>query len=112
MRLHNLEAHFVARTDKGHRWVGAMAEAQGLWFLCPKCFITNGGKIGTHGVLCWFVGHVPDDLHPGPGRWTPAGSGLEDLSFVPGKPPRSHSVLLTSGCAWHGYIQDGAAVEA
>jgi hypothetical protein len=88
--------------------VDALEDADGLWFLCPKCFADNGGPIGTHAVLCWFVGRVPDDLDPKPGRWTPRGTGLTDLTFVP-SPGRSHSVLLTGGCGWHGFVSDGNA---
>lgn len=88
--------------------VDALAEADGVWFLCPKCFAANNGPIGTHAVICWFVGKVADDVDPKPGRWTPTGTGLDDLTFVPST-GRSHSVLLTGGCAWHGYVTQGCA---
>ena len=88
--------------------VDTLAEADGVWFLCPKCFADNGGTIGTHAVICWFVGRVSDDVDPKPGRWTPTGTGLGDLTFVP-SPGRSHSVLLTGGCRWHGFLADGVA---
>lgn len=83
-------------------------QADGVWFLCPKCYSENGGVVGTHAVLCWFVGRVPDDVDPKPGRWTPAGTGLSDLTFVP-SPGRSPSVLLTAGCGWHGFVTNGDA---
>ncbi len=93
----------------GTQEVGQLAEADGLEFLCPKCYVANGGEVGTHRVICWFVCKVPDDVRPGPGRWTPQGTGLNDLSFVPSE-GRSHSVLLTGGgCAWHGFVTDGKA---
>ena len=88
--------------------IDALAEADGVWFLCPKCFAANGGPVGTHAVICWFVGRVPDDVDPKPGRWTPTGTGLSDLTFVPSA-GRSHSVLLTAGCAWHGFLVKGEA---
>ena len=88
--------------------VDKLEEADGVWFLCPKCFAGNGGRIGTHAVLCWFVGRVPDDVDPKPGRWTPKGTGLSDLTFVPSA-GRSQSVLLTGGCGWHGFVIDGDA---
>jgi hypothetical protein len=88
--------------------VDLLAEADGVWFLCPKCYADNGGRIGTHVVICWFVGKVSDDVEPKPGRWTPAGTGLHDLTFVP-SPGRSQSVLLTSGCHWHGHVVNGDA---
>jgi hypothetical protein len=84
----------------------AMAAADGLIFLCPKCFAEHGGPVGTHVVICWFTGRVPDDLDPRPGRWNPQGTGLDDLTFVG---PGAVSVLLTSGCGWHGLVQNGAA---
>jgi hypothetical protein len=87
--------------------VGTLAEADGVSFLCPKCFASNGGPVGTHTVVCWFEDKVPDDAHPGPGRWNPVGTSLDDLTFVPGK--KSQSVLLTSGCAWHGFVTNGDA---
>jgi hypothetical protein len=91
-----------------HIDVATLAEADGLSFLCPKCFAENRGPVGTHTVICWFEGKVPDDAVPGPGRWNPVGTGLDDLSFVPGK--RSPSVLLTGdGCAWHGFVTAGDA---
>lgn len=109
--LRELEAEFVKLDSidpKVYGRVLSLAEADGLLFMCPKCFTENKGKVGTHWVLCWFVGKVPDDLDPKPGRWTPAGTSLDDLSFVPGS-GRSHSVLLQSGCAWHGFLTNGRA---
>lgn len=86
-----------------------VAQADGVMFLCPKCYRANSGPVGTHRVLCWFVGKVPDSLDPKPGRWTPRGTGLDDLTFVPGNPPRAVSILLTAGCGWHGFVRQGSA---
>lgn len=88
--------------------VDTLAEADGVMFLCPKCFAENSGPIGTHSVICWFVGKVADDVDPKPGRWTPIGTGLHDLTFVPSA-GRSHSVLLMGDCAWHGFVANGDA---
>jgi len=88
--------------------VDALEQADGVWFLCPKCMHTNGGAVGTHTVICWFVGKVPDEVDPKPGRWTPTGTGLDDLTFVPSA-GRTQSVLLTAGCAWHGFVVNGDA---
>lgn len=109
--LRELEANLVKLTSPNGsmRYVETLAEADGLMFLCPKCFAENKGSVGTHSVLCWFVGRVPDTLDPKPGRWTPQGTGLDDLTFVPGAPPRAVSVKLTSGCMWHGFVKQGAA---
>lgn len=88
--------------------VDRLEEADGVWFLCPLCFAANHGVEGTHGVLCWFVGRVPDDVDPKPGRWTPEGTSLDDLTFVPSE-GRTQSVALLSGCAWHGLVVGGDA---
>lgn len=90
-----------------HVHVDLLAEAHGLQFLCPKCFVTNGGDVGTHSVICWFEGKVPDDVAPKPGRWNPVGTGIDDISFVPGQ--KSNSVLLLGGCDWHGFVTNGDA---
>jgi hypothetical protein len=89
--------------------VETLAEADGIWFRCPKCQHAQKGVAGVHHVLCWFEGRVADDVTPGPGRWTPAGSGLVDLTFVPTEARRATSVLLTGGCRWHGHIVGGHA---
>src|SRR5205823_3280847 len=109
------------------------AEADGVQFQCPLCAerLANARKAtgntepgtagevgeeggrrfvrGAHYVICWFRGKVPDDLNPKPGRWTPSGTGLDDLTFVPGTPALAVSVLLTSGCGWHSFVRDGEA---
>lgn len=108
MTLRELEAKFLHNVEPN----GAcdmrddMVGAAGVMFLCPKCFAANGGNVGTHSVICWFVGKVPDDLNPKPGRWHPSGTGLDDLTFVG---PGAASVLLTSGCGWHGFVANGSA---
>lgn len=92
--------------DHNHRHVRKLAAADGIFFLCPACFKKNGGVIGTHGIICWFVGHVPSSATPLPGRWIPSGTGLKDLSFVG---PQAASVLLEGGCNWHGFVTNGNA---
>lgn len=110
-RLTELEAKFIRREVLDGivylPFVETLVEADGIEFLCPKCFAENSGPIGTHGVICWFEGKVPDDAEPKPGRWNPVGSSLATLSFVPGK--KSNSVLLLGGCAWHGFVTNGNA---
>lgn len=110
-KLTELEGTFLKRhDDRSHSMVGDRLEgADGVQFLCPLCWKANGGPVGTHVVICWFVGRVPDSETPGPGRWTPSGKGLADLTFVPGNPPRSVSVALLSGCRWHGHVRGGIA---
>lgn len=90
-----------------------LAEAQGVMFLCPKCFQTNGGKAGTHRVVCWSRSRgVPEHVAPSPGRWNLDGTDMHDLTLngdQPGDKPRdgARSVLLTSGCEWHGFVTNG-----
>ncbi len=85
-----------------NHYVDDAASAQGIIFLCPKCFAANGGPVGTHGVLCWFKDRgVPDEAVPGPARWIATGVGYADLTLAP-------SILLTgAGCAWHGFVTNG-----
>lgn len=109
LSLRELDAHFIRLNAQGFRRVDSLEEAHGLLFLCPKCFLANKGPVGTHTVLCFFRGRgVPDDEKPGPGRWNPAGTGLDDLSFVG---PEQCSVDLrgSAGCRWHGNVLNGRA---
>lgn len=111
MRLSELEPEFLRHEIRdGHTWhlhVPTIGEAEGVMFLCPKCFVANGGPVGTHRVLCWSP-IVPLEIAPGPGRWNLVGTGFEDLSLVAG----SSSVLLTSGCMWHGFVTKGEVTNA
>ena len=81
----------------------ALADCDGIMFLCPKCFAENGGPRGTHVVICWRP-RVPPDVDPKPGRWEIVGSSFDDLSLVAG----SSSVLLRGGCNAHFFIEKGA----
>lgn len=107
--LAELDAQLLKRIDARHRrHVEELSSADGVMFLCPKCFKANGGPIGTHMVMCWFIGRVPDDEVPGPGRWSPSqeSTGLDNLTLVAG----SSSIHLTGpGCGWHGYVRGGRA---
>lgn len=91
--------------------VKTIDEAQGVRFLCPKCFEKNNGRKGTHSVVCWSRSRgVPDHAIPGPGRWLLVGTGLEDLTLD--GDGSSRSVLLIGGCAWHGFITNGEVTTA
>ena len=105
LRLATLEAEFVRYGKSGGMAMAdGFADAQGLWFLCPKCFTGNNGPVGTHGVLVWFEGRgVPPEATPGPGRWLITGTSLETLVLT----PSIH--LKGEGCGWHGFITDGRA---
>lgn len=126
MRLRDLDARFVRLTKTGqtdfdeNEHLLDLHEAHGVMFQCPKC--AAGGTVreeldpwygvrrsvpGSHYVLCWFAGRgVPDDIDPKPGRWNPSGTGIDDLTFVG---PGAASVLLTTGCGWHGFVKNGDA---
>jgi hypothetical protein len=109
LRLRNLDPQFLAiESPTSHRYVNTLAEAHGIFFLCPLCFEKNGDPVGTHGVICWFCG-VADTISPKPGRWQPSGTGIDDLTLN-GCPGKTRSVqLLGGGCQWHGYVTDGDA---
>jgi hypothetical protein len=112
MRLTTLEPYFLRYEPRDgaiyHRMVESIVEAQGVMFLCPKCFETNKGNIGTHSVLCWSrSAGVPDSASPGPGRWKLVGSSLLDLTLDADPPNTARSVLLTKGCGWHGFVTNG-----
>ena len=107
MKLLDLKPQFVRHLMRdGQRLMGyveSIDEADGVRFLCPACFATNGGPVGTHSVVCWRRGRVPEELAPGPGRWEITGTGLENLTLSP-------SVDISAGgrgCGWHGWIRDG-----
>lgn len=112
MRLTELEPQFL-RYDKREDGifrcpVQRIEDAQGVEFLCPKCFAANGGNIGTHAVICWSRSRgVPDDAEPGPGRWALHGTGFADLTLNADPPSTARSVQLNGGCAWHGHVTDG-----
>ena len=106
MRLEDLEPQFLRwKSPSAFQHVDSIEEADGIFFLCPKCFVANGGMIGTHGVMCWRP-HVPQDTSPKPGRWEFSGTGYADLTLVAG----SSSVLLTSGCRAHFFVRAGEIV--
>ena len=105
MNLSTLEAVFMRIKVPGQLYdrVDDLSQAQGIRFLCPLCFAANNGPVGTHSVLCWFRGRgVPDTEEPLPGRWEVSGTGLSDLTLSP-------SVLITTGCRWHGWVRNGDA---
>lgn len=97
---------FVHDQPKDHEeWhhVDAIADADGVQFLCPVCFTKNGGPVGTHSVICWRP-RVPSDVCPKPGRWELVGTGYADLSLVAG----SSSVLLQDApCKAHFFVTNG-----
>ena len=114
MKLTDLDAKFLRYEPRdGQIFMSEVAtidEAQGIKFLCPKCFVTNGGPLGTHSVICWSRSRgVPDDAGPKPGRWRMEGTGLIDLTLQADPPNTGRSVQLNGGCAWHGHVTNGDA---
>lgn len=104
MKLTELDATFVKLTDpRGDFQEGiSFDEAHGVMFDCPKC--------RSHSVVCWSRSRgVPDDVHPGPGRWMMVGTGLDDLTLNADPPGTARSVQLNGGCAWHGHVTNGDA---
>jgi hypothetical protein len=90
-------------------FVDALAEAQGITFICPKCFANAGhSNAGVHLCEVTFGGRgVPDVMGThnkagAPTRWQVSGRSYSDLTTSP-------SILLEGeGCGWHGFITDGA----
>lgn len=108
MKLTELDPQFLRRdSDDSFAYVQSINEANGIKFLCPKCYASNGGAPGTHGVICWNPS-VPQTTRPTPGRWKLVGTGYHDLSLE----ASSSSVSLTSGCKWHGFVKKGEVTDA
>lgn len=78
-----------------------LAHADGVIFMCPRCFVKNEGVIGTERVCVWFSGRaaVPAEALPGPGRWNATGTSFDDLTLTP-------SVNVDHE-HWHGFITNG-----
>lgn len=108
MKLIELEPVWLMCKEHGwHESVAlTAAQADGIRFLCPKCYRAGGGVVGVHSIVCWFVDRVPADALPGPGRWRAAGGDFTDLTLAP-------SIHLTSeGCGWHGFVAHGEVIDA
>lgn len=77
--------------------VATLAEADGIYFLCPKCFPTD-----RHQVRVGFAGKaVPGSYGYNkkgePVLWQMSGTGIDDLVLTP-------SIQLEGGCNWHGFV--------
>lgn len=130
MKLRDLEAHFSKYTvtdvdpttfvrgvlhpdgkERTYRWVETLAEADGIWFKCPKCFPTrmerttsNCPEGYTHWIMigfrdrcppnCYTVGSSGEDT-----RWQvePSSTGMDDLVLTP-------SIQHGGECRWHGFV--------
>lgn len=109
MRLTELEPEFIkrGRNEENQETYSpvSIGEADGLFFLCPKCFSINKGNVGTHAMICWKP-HVPQDVSPSPGRWNLVGTGYHDLTLVAGR----SSVKVEAGCRAHFHITNGEVI--
>lgn len=77
--------------------VATLAEADGIWFVCPKCAATD-----RHEVRIGFSGKaVPGSYGYNkkgePVLWAMSGNGIDDLVLTP-------SIQLEGGCNWHGFV--------
>lgn len=94
MRLTELHPRLVHHTEIGWQEVDSFDEADGVIFDCPAC-------AGDHPILVWSSKAPPGLAADMDGkRWTMTGTGLHDLTLSP-------SVLLLSGCRWHGVVTSG-----
>ena len=81
--------------------VQTIAEAQSIWFLCPKC--VDGSH---HMIECTIAGRGVDDAVGShnkagkPTRWSISGTDFSNLSLSP-------SILIEDGCNWHGFVTNG-----
>ncbi len=107
MKLIELEPHFI-KIINSNSWTtdSSPQDADGIQFLCPKCFSDNKGPMGTHMIICWKP-HVPQTFYPVPGRWNIVGNSYDNLSLVAG----SSSVLLTGGCKAHFFVRNGEIIN-
>lgn len=107
MRLAELEPQWLRweppNTDTWRR-LDVREGANGIIFVCPKCFEANGHKRpGVHSIICWDPS-VPQTVFPNPGRWELVGDNFDVLTLRAG----SSSILLTGpGCQAHFFIRDG-----
>lgn len=115
MKLTDLDAEFLRyeRHADGHVYlphVDSIDIAHGVEFLCPKCFVELGGKIGCHAIICWSRSRgTPDTAAPGPGRWRMVGTGLHDLTLDAEIDGGARSVAVTGGCEAHFHVTNGRA---
>lgn len=106
MRLVDLKPSFLIHVDELlYKRTDNFFEADGLTFLCPKCFIKNNGEIGTHSMICWTP-KISQTTSPNPGRWNFEGTSYEDLSLIAG----SSSIAITGGCQAHFFIKKGEVI--
>lgn len=97
MRLSALDVRFLSLS--GAKLTAKPVEGY-ISLLCPKCFIANTGKEGTHRINLPFSSN--------PNHWHATGKSIEDFSFVPLVVNERISVAVVGGCEAHFNIVDGA----
>jgi len=100
MTLVSLEPMFIkVYRDGAFTGVQRMEQADGLTFLCPKCF----GTYQMHWIRIWRP-HVSTNILPGPGRWEFVGTGLSDLTL---RASHTQDLKTESKCKAHFAIRNG-----
>lgn len=110
--MRELECEFLQVIGpKSHRRIPTIEDAQGILFICPKCYARNGrSNVGVHSIICWSSSRgTPADKEPLPGRWKITGTSIDDVHLDGEAPGGARSVLLLGGCAWHGFVNHGFA---
>lgn len=99
MKLSELSPKFLKIVEEGkYTTVSDIEAADGIIFLCPKCFKGSG-----HPIICWRPRVPQSSRLSGPGRWEFQGTSFDDLTLVAG----SSSVMLTGGCNAHFFVKSG-----
>ena len=114
MKLVQLEPQFVQyfedETGNHLRHAPDLGHAQGIQFLCPSCFVRNGGAVGTHLIEASFTGtgvldHQGSHNRKGePSRWTASGSMYVDLTL---RPSIQIDAAKPACDGWHGFVTKG-----
>lgn len=86
--------------------VDALADADGIRFLCPGCFRLNGGPVGTHRGFIPLVGR---NRLPGTDTtWKATGTSYDDLTI----PLMILEGYYDGGCYTKFFIRNGEVVWA
>lgn len=107
MRFVDLEPKLYRYEDPGTALipVDSIAEADCVWFLCPRCYVDLGGPVGCHSIACTKPG--APNRQGGKARWKISGASLEDLTLSP-----SIAVVGEGTCKAHFFIRAGEVVWA
>ena len=109
LNLSELDAEFIKLNDEtgaSFSIVERINDADGIMFVCPKCHESTDENKGAHSIICWAP-HVPQTVHPVPGRWNLIGTGLHDLELKNG----SSSVAIGGKCQAHFFVRDGKIIN-